>query len=275
MMFKSFVDLRWAFAALALVMSFQAAAADQLDRVKQRGKLIVGVKNDYPPFGSLNANGEIEGFEIDLAKAVAKELTGRDDAIEMVPVIASNRIEFLNAGRVDILFATLAPSPERAKALDFTKPYYMLAGIVLLAPKDSPYKSWDDVKGQRLCSQQGNLYNKELIEKYGADMALFNGTPDMFKAFLDGRCVGIAFDEQILRQKLRDPAWNAKYDIVVPTFSFVPLVGGVRKGEPAFMAAVNEAIKKAEASGLLVEAEKRYSMGESEFVAKQKAEASQ
>src|SRR5262245_7384810 len=95
-----------AMAGLALLAFGRPAQADQLDRVKQRGKIVVGIKNDYPPFGSLDSKGELKGFEIDLAKFVAKKLFGSESAIEMVPVVASNRIELLNAGRIDVIFAT-------------------------------------------------------------------------------------------------------------------------------------------------------------------------
>lgn len=92
--------------------------ADQLDRVKSRGKLIVGIRNDYVPFGYLDASGKNIGFEVEIAHRVAKELLGDENAIELVPVIASNRIEFLNAGRIDVIFATLGVTADRGKIID-------------------------------------------------------------------------------------------------------------------------------------------------------------
>lgn len=249
------------------------AHADQLDRVKQRGKLIVGIKNDYLPFGYLDAKGELKGFEIDLAKFVAKELLGSEAAIEMVPVVASNRIELLNAGRIDVIFATLGKSAERGKVIDFTEEYYMMAGIVLLAPKDTAIKSWDEVRGRKLCGIQGNLYNRPLTEKYGAQTVLFTGTAEMFKAFQDSRCEAIAFDGPILQQKVGEDGWKDKYKIALDTFDYIPIAGGVRKNEPAFLAAVNKAINAAEAANVLTKAETNYNMGSSEYVTKRAAEA--
>ncbi|MDF2810071.1 MAG: transporter substrate-binding protein [Microvirga sp.] len=250
-----------------------SASADQLDRVKQRGKLIVGIKNDYPPFGWLDASGQVKGFEIDLAKFVAKEMLGSDTAVELVPVVASNRIELLNAGRIDLIFATLGKNADRAKVIDFTDEYYMMAGIVLLAAKDTPIKTWEEVKGRKLCGIQGNLYNRTLSEKYGAETVLFTGTAEMFKAFQDNRCEAIAFDGPILQQKISDDAWKAKYKIALDTFDYIPIAGGARKGEPEFLGAVNKAIKAAEAANVLTSAEKTYDMGSSEYVTKRAVEA--
>ena len=268
----------WRLAALlslaaAAAVAAAPAQADQLEKVKERGKLVAGIKTDYPPFGYLDADGQIKGFEIDLAKLVAKELLGSADAIEMVPVVASNRIELLNAGRIDVIFATLGTNPERAKIIDFTHEYYQMEGMVLLTTKDNPIKAWEEVKGKKLCGIQGNLYNRTLTEQFGAETVLFAGTAEMFKAFQDNRCEGIAFDGPILTMKVAEDGWSDKYKIAVGAFAFNPIAGGVRKGETAFLDAVNKAITDAEAEGALVEAEKTYHMGQSDYVAKRAEEA--
>lgn len=251
-----------------------AAHADQLATVKARGKLIVGIRNDYVPFGYLDNKGQEIGFEVDLAKYVAKDLFGSDTAIEFVPVVASNRIELLNAGRIDVIFATLGKNPDRAKVIDFTDPYYMMAGMVLLAPKNTTIAKWDDLKGRKVCGSQGNMYNRALQEKLGADTVLFTGTAQMYKAFEDDRCEAIAYDGPNLTLKVSEPGWKDKDKIALDAYDFVPIVGGVRKNEPAFLAALNGAIKKAEAAGVLVNAEKSYNMGTSKFVVEQQTQAS-
>ena len=145
----------------------------------------------------------------------------------------------------------------------------MMAGIVLLAPKDTSIKTWDDIKGHKICGIQGNLYNRTLTEKYGAQTVLFTGTAEMLQAFQDNRCDGIAFDGPFLQQTINDPAWAAKDKIALPTFDYIPIAGGVRKNEPAFLAAVNKGIAAAEADGVLTAAEKAYGMGENDFVTEQ------
>lgn len=258
---------------LSLVASLGAAQADQLDRVKVRGKLIVGIRNDYVPFGYLDPKGQNIGFEVDLARAVAKDLLGSETAIEFVPVVASNRIEFLNAGRIDVIFATLGVNADRGKVIDFTQHYYSMAGIVLLAPKEATYKSWDDIRGKKICGSQGNLYNRTLSEKMGADLVLFTGTAEIFSAFQGGRCDAIAYDGPNLNMKVTEDGWKDKYKIALQTFDYVPIAGGVRKNEPGFLKAIDTAIIKAEASGLMVEGEKKYNLGETEYVQKRAVDA--
>lgn len=232
------------------------ACADELQMVKARGKLVVGIRNDYIPFGYLDSKGQEIGFEVDLAKFIAKDMFGSEAAIEFVPVVASNRIELLNAGRIDVIFATLGKNPERAKVIDFTDPYYMMAGMVLLAPKNTAIASWQDLKGRKVCGSQGNMYNRALQEKLGADTVLFTGTAQMYKAFEDNRCEAIAYDGPNLTLKVAEPGWKDKDKIALEAYDFVPIVGGVRKNEPAFLAALNASIRKAEAGGVLVNAEK-------------------
>ncbi|WOC16381.1 transporter substrate-binding domain-containing protein [Pseudochrobactrum sp. MP213Fo] len=272
MIVNSLIKLSLANVFLGTVLC-AAAHADQLDEVKSRGRLIVGIKNDYVPFGFLTKNDELKGFEIDLAKFIAGKIVGSETEIELVPVVASNRIELLNAGRVDLVLATLGVNAERAKVINFTEEYYNMAGIVLLAPKDTAITKWEDVHGQKLCGMQGNLYNRTLAGTYGAETVLLTGTADMFKAFQNGRCAAVAFDGPILQQKLTDPEWATKYKIALDTFSYIPIAGGVRKDEPRFLEAVNKAIFEAEASGLMVNAEKTYNMGESDYVAQRASEA--
>ena len=150
--------------ALAAVFAGSAAVAGTLEDVKSRDKLIVGVKNDYPPYGFLNDKGEIVGFEVSLAKYVAKELLGSEDKIELVPVVAANRIEFLTAGRVDTIFATLGVNADRDKVIDFTTQYVSAAGPSVLMAKEATISKWEELKGKPVCGIQGSYYNKKMTE---------------------------------------------------------------------------------------------------------------
>lgn len=272
-------DTRLLLGAAAVGLGMSSAVsdvrADQLERVQDRGTLIVGIRNDYIPFGYLDVDGRNVGFEVDLARAVAEDILGDADSIEFVPVIASNRIEFLNAGRIDVIFATLGVTEERGRVIDFTEEYYNMAGIVLLAPNEAEYESWDDIRGKTICGSQGNLYNRTLSEQMGAELVLFGGTAEIFSAFQGGRCDAIAYDGPNLNMKVQEDGWRDRYKIALDTFDYVPIAGGVRKNEPAFLEAVNAAIIKAEAADLMVEGETKYDLGSSEYVEKRAEEARQ
>ncbi len=91
-------------AAGLFALGGQQANADDLATIKQRGTLIVGVKADYPPFGFRSPSGEIVGIEPALAADVAKSLGVK---LELVPVVASNRMQFLQQGKIDLIIATM------------------------------------------------------------------------------------------------------------------------------------------------------------------------
>lgn len=260
-------------ASLVAMAAAGPLLADQLEKVKERGKLIVGIRNDYVPFGYLDGAGKNVGFEVDLARFVAKDMFGSEQAIEFVPVVASNRIEFLNAGRIDVIFATLGVTADRGKVIDFTEKYYNMAGMILLAPKEATYKSWDDIRGKKICGSQGNLYNRMLTEKLGADLVLFPNTAEIYNAFQGGRCDAIAYDGPNLNMKVQEDGWKDKYKIALDTIDYVPISGGVRKGEPNFLKAIDQAILKAEAAGLMTSGEVKYHLGESDYVKKRAEEA--
>ena len=97
------------------------AQVDTMASVKQKGKIVVGVKADYKPFGYTDPSGKIVGMEIDLANDIAKRL---GVAIEMIPVTGANRMEFVKQGRIDMLIATMAYRPDRAEKVSIPQPLY-------------------------------------------------------------------------------------------------------------------------------------------------------
>lgn len=271
--FKRNLVITGVISAITFALSSYNTFANQLEKINERGKIIIGIKNDYKPFGFLGSDGKLQGFEIELAKYIGTQIAGSEDKIELVPVVASNRIELLNQGRIDIIVATLGRTEERAKVLDYGSDYYMLGEGAVAAPRDSKVKSWDALKGAKLCGMLGNSFNRVLTEKYGAELVLFQGTAELFKAFEDNRCDGIGFDEPILQQKVAEPAWEGKYEITIPADSFIPIAIGVRKGETALRDAANKAIEQAAAEGVLTSAAERFNMGTSQFLEDQQAKA--
>lgn len=99
---------------------------DTLDKIQQRGKLVVGVKFDTKPFGYLDERGQLVGFDIDLAKYIAKSILGDEDKVEFKQVTPSNRILALNSDKVDMVIATMTITPQRRAIVDFSQPYYVM-----------------------------------------------------------------------------------------------------------------------------------------------------
>jgi len=247
-----------------------AFARDTLAEIKQRGKLIVGVKTDYKPFGFLDPSGKVVGIEPDLAADVAKRL---GVGIEYVPVVAANRIQFLQQGRIDLMIATMTDTPAREDQVGIVKPSYYAAGVDILARKASGLKSWDDVKGKSLCGIQGAFYNKDMQDKYGATVVAFPGTPEALNALRAGTCIGFVYDDSFNNPLSLDPAWSGGFDLPLPSIDVQPWGLAVDKGDDKFMAFMSDVVKDWHKKGTIIALEKKYNVPVSTFSKQMNADA--
>ncbi len=119
---------------------------DTLLRIKMRNKIIVGVKTDSKPFGYIDENGKNAGFDIDIAKNIAKYILGGDTLVEFVSVTPDSRIYDLNSQKVDILISAMSITSARRNIVNFSNPYYQ-AGAALLVKKGSIIKAIEDLNG--------------------------------------------------------------------------------------------------------------------------------
>jgi polar amino acid transport system substrate-binding protein len=192
--------------ALASLLLAGAASAQTLDKIKERGKIVVGTKADYKPFGFRDPTGKIVGFEPDLAQDVADALGVK---LELEPVVSSNRMQFLQQGKIDLMIATMNDKPDRRQIVGIIEPSYYASGVNVLAPKKLGLKKWEELKGKPVCAIQGAWYNKPVAEKYGAEIVAFKGTAETETALLQGNCVGWVYDDVNFYERLADPKWAA------------------------------------------------------------------
>ncbi|SDP80818.1 glutamate transport system substrate-binding protein [Arthrobacter sp. ok909] len=132
------------------------AAGTTMSKIQQRGKLIVGVKFDQPMFGVKNpVTGQMEGLDIELAKRIAKDLTGSEDNIEYVEAVTANREAFLQQNKVDLILASYAVTDERKKVVAFAGPY-LESGVSIMVRKDeSSISTKNDLNGKPVCTTTG------------------------------------------------------------------------------------------------------------------------
>jgi polar amino acid transport system substrate-binding protein len=200
------------------------AQADTMDDIKKKGTLVVGVKPDYPPYGSRDPSGQIVGMEVEMAADVAKRLGVK---LQLEPVVASNRMQFLQQGKIDLMIATMSVNEERKKAVGIIEPYYYASGVALLAAKKANIKSGADLKGKPVCAIQGAFYNNEISAKMtGQDLVAFKGVPENEQALLNGQCVGFAYDDVLLIYKKKSDADKWK-DFEVVQLDIPPLPWGL------------------------------------------------
>ncbi|CAN5325320.1 transporter substrate-binding domain-containing protein [soil metagenome] len=200
-----------ALACAATLAGLPALAQDSLAKIKEKGVLSVGVKNDYKPWGFLEPSGKIVGLEIDLAQAIADKIGVK---LEMLPVIAANRMEFLKQGRIDMILATMGDTAERRKIVGMVEPNYYAGATNVLAPKSAGLKKWEDLKGRKVCAVQGAYYNRRVTQMYAPEMVVFPSVPDALNALQGNNCVAFLFDDTLIVSTLSggDAKW-ANYEM--------------------------------------------------------------
>lgn len=195
-----------AFTVAATAMLAHTATADTLEDIAEAGKIVVGVKQDYRPWGYLDEQGNIIGMEIDLAQDVADRLGVE---LELVPVVGSNRMEFLQQGRIDLIIATMGDNPRRREVVGMIEPNYYAGGTNILAPEGANFTEWEDLRGQDVCGIQGAYYNRRVTQEYGVNIVAFAGVPEATAALSNGSCVAFVYDNTWIESQLAsDDQWS-------------------------------------------------------------------
>jgi putative glutamine transport system substrate-binding protein len=239
--------------AIALVsFSFSAAtAADAPDiqKIKDRGVLKVGVKVDVPKFGYKDPKtGVTEGLDIDVAKAIAKKILGDENKIETQAVTAKTRGPLLDNGEVDLVIATFTITPERKQTYNFSDAYYA-DGIGLLVKKASGIKTFADLNGKRVGVAQSATTKKVIQEKADKDGIKVSisefGTYPEIKTALDSKRIDVfSVDASILLGYLDDTTIILDDRLSAEEYGVAS-----KKGNDALAAVVNEVVNELKTSG--------------------------
>src|SRR5579872_1166275 len=259
---------RGALACAVLVASVAAPARadDTLGKIKQRGSIVVGVKNDYKPWGFVDPSGKIVGMEIDLAQDIATRLGVK---LDLIPVTGANRMEFLTQGRIDLILATMGDTPERRKVVGMIEPNYYAGATNVLAPKSAGLKQWADLKGRKVCAVQGAYYNRRVSQLYGPEMVVFPAVPEAMNALQGGNCVAFLFDDTLIVSTLSggDPKWA---DYEMPLVSEDPQAWAICVRLDDLNGPFGEFVKKTSIewhkAGTLIELEKKWGIKSSPFL---------
>jgi polar amino acid transport system substrate-binding protein len=249
-------------ATLATAAVTGSAAADAIDDIRKRGKLIVGVKADYAPYGFLDSSGKIVGLEPDLAQDVADTLGVQ---LELVPVVSSNRMQFLEQGKIDLMIATMTDTAERRGVVEIIDPNYYSSGTNILTK--GSFAQWEDLKGAPVCGIQGAFYNRKTSEEFGAEIVAFKGTAEALTALKQNRCVAFVYDDSFIVSRLAEADWQG-WKMPLPTIDDAPWGLAVQKGQPAFAALMSGLVVKWHLSGRILELEQKYKLEQTPFAKK-------
>jgi polar amino acid transport system substrate-binding protein len=219
-----------------------AAYARTLDEIKAAGKIRVAVFADKPPFGYLDEEGKNVGFDLVIAKRVVKDLFGDENAVEWVLLEPANRVEYLEADKVDVVFANFTVTKERAEKVDFALPYMKVA-IGVVSPESAVIKDIAELKGKKLIVVKGTTAETFFASNYpDVELLKFDAISEAFQALTDGRGAGLSNDNTFVF------AWantNKGYAVGLPSLGSLDTIApAVQKGNKELLGWLNEDIKK-------------------------------
>lgn len=244
---------RFLFLPLLLVLVFALSACGKpgkqnvYQKVKENNEIVWGIRADTRLFGLTNVKtGHIEGFETDLAKVLTKQILGKKGRASFVTTTANTRIPLLKNGNVDAVLATMTITPERAKQVTFTKPYFP-AGSSLLVPNNSKIKSVKDLNNKTVLAVKGTTAVDDVhksapkarvlqYDDYGQAMSALKAHQGVTLTTDNGLLAGIAQE-------------NPGYKLVGGVYSDAPYGIAVNKGQTEMADHINEALKELEENG--------------------------
>jgi polar amino acid transport system substrate-binding protein len=246
---KGPVSTRTAVTPLVVILTLLGAAqvyAGTLEAAKGRGALVVGVREDFPPLGYLDANGKNTGFEVDLARYLARQLLGDEGKLRLVTVSAGDRLTAIISGSADLLIAAVTATEDRAAVIGFSEPYF-LSGTLLLVPRNSSIQDLRDVQGKRVAVLEGS------IQEGGLDPAVpeairvkFWRVAEAVAALQAGRVDAFAEDDILVVALAR------QYPDLVAVgkpFHPHPFAVAMPRGDGELRTWVNDQLRKAKADG--------------------------
>ena len=227
-------------------LSTFAAQADQLDDIKKAGVIRVATFDANPPFGAIDAKThQIVGYDVDFANALAKKLGVK---LQLVPTNPANRIPLLQSGKADLIVADITITPERAKVVDFSIPYFV-TGQQFLVPAGSP-DQLDAYAKSRIGAVKGTTGEQELHSRFPQSRVLsYDDIPLALTALRNGNVQAITQDSTILAGLLDGAPDKAKYKVLPELLSKEEIGVGVKKGETALLKLVNDELLQLEQNG--------------------------
>ena len=217
------------------------AKARTLDEIKKSGKIKIGVFSDKNPFGYVDENGKVQGYDVYFAKRIAKDLLGSEDAVDFVYVEAASRVEYLKSAKVDITLANFTVTDEREEQFDFALPYMKVA-LGIVSPQKAEITDVNQLKGKKLIVVKGTTAETYFSKNYpDVTLVKFDEYQEAYDALLDGRGDAFSTDNtEVL-------AWakqNKGFVVGVESLGDIDTIApAVQKGNTELLNWLNDEIK--------------------------------
>jgi glutamate transport system substrate-binding protein len=218
-------------------------------KAKQSKKLVIGVKADQPGLG-LQTGGGYEGFDIEIAKIVAKDLGVDESGIEWKTTTTPNREAFIQQGTVDLVVATYTINDDRKKKVDFAGPYYVAGQDLLVKTDSTDITGPETLDGKKVCSVTGSTPAKRIqTEHPKAHLQLFDTYSKCVEALAQGSVDTVTTDDIILAGYAAQPQFAGKFKVVGKPFSTEPYGIGLKKGDKSSCEKINAILTAAASDG--------------------------
>jgi polar amino acid transport system substrate-binding protein len=266
--------LAWALLGAASLATAQAPKESKtLELIRKRGAIHVGVKTDFPPFGQINGQGQAEGFEIDLAADIAKQLGVK---LVTVNITTENRFQKLEQGDVDVLIATVGDTAERRQIATAIEPNYYAGGVSIFLRPGQRISDWSGMRGQKICATQGAYFNRPMSQRYLLDLVTYKGTRDALLALKDARCIGFLYSSAAIQAYLKKSEW-AGYTAPLPAAMVAPWAINVsrKEADTEFDHLLGNFVAQWHRSGFLIDVEQKWGIQPIKFLKDAKAQWTQ
>ncbi|TMR89976.1 glutamate ABC transporter substrate-binding protein [Nonomuraea basaltis] len=219
-----------------------------MEKIKQRGELLVGGSLDAPLLSQQNpATGEVEGFDAEMGKALATYILG-EPKVKIVNSASETREALLANGTVDVVFQTYTITEERAKQVAFAGPYYTSGLTIAVKKGTTGIAKPEDLNGKKVLAG-ANTPAIPAIEKLApqAEIITFGSDPECIQALKQDRGVAYVQDETIL---IADAQKDPSIEIVTKPFTVDPYGIGLKHGDDQFKSFTNDWLKKIQDAGV-------------------------
>lgn len=268
---KGFYQHRWSACLVLLLFFFMSVWAGckagqshnpqpLLETIQERGRLIAGVKYDSKPFGYLDTDGTVKGYDVDLMRELAKRILNDPESVEFQQILSSTRVIALNSGTIDVVGATMTITPEREKIVDFTDSYFTAKQAVVV-PTESPIQTLEQLADKTILFVLGSTSEKTIKARFpNAQYTGFKTATDAFSALKAGRGDAMTTDDTIIAGFLSD---MCGFRMLEERLSSEPYGLAIKQDETSkstdsFRLAINQAIQDMEADGTLRQLEEKW-----------------
>ncbi|MBF0197178.1 MAG: transporter substrate-binding domain-containing protein [Planctomycetes bacterium] len=211
-----------------------------LDAIQKKGELVVGIKQNAPPFSFQNAEGEYTGFDVDIAIALAAQLELK---LKLVPLeSSSDRIPYIQENKVDLIIASMTITRGRDKVIDFSIPYFQ-DGQGLIFRKNSAAKGYKDLKGKKVGAVNGttSLRNMSKVQPE-AQVVIYSNYANGLEGLLKGEVDAFTSDYLMLLGLRNNHAQKDELEVKGSRFTVEPYGIGMKENSSELRDSVNKAL---------------------------------